>query len=476
MSRGKRGQALLIAVISFLLLSLLATHMMTIAALQYDLAQVRRYTSNTRFHAQSVIDQVSEAIEKGLKNYEVSLLEQMKPMIYQYMVSDDGEIEEYVTYDSLKKLYQVDLSGLESVIKAYSYLWVLEQYFNDGGKPSNIQLSKQKQLYYEIRTERPKSEMLTQIKVKLYAGGMGGDINGTGKLTKEKVNRLANHTKVRQLLVNVESALISKEKENFKKALKLLEEELEKGYFMIETIAQTKDGTKIYDTRQVLGYVNLKSQETLDIHIQEQYKWQGEAKGILSYSLVCYGGIEDSNNLLKVEGMTKSHEEPSYLEEELSYEKLKRLGIEKLEDDSIDISQYNKFPMILVIDRDQPTLLYASLERKNTFEGIIIAKSPLILKTGTNYRGSILCDEGLRIEGEIGEVYIESDQNIFFELSIEQRLLWEAFGLLEIREDGEILQKGITLDDQMNIYLSTNLISTTIVHIEDGRMVDLGGV
>ncbi|MGL4344914.1 MAG: hypothetical protein ACRCTE_06945 [Cellulosilyticaceae bacterium] len=424
MHRGERGQALLIAVILTLILTILSVHLVTVAKLEYDGALVRRYTKNTGFHAESVVHTVVDAIDKGITNYEAEMIDQMMP----YILAQ----QEHMIYapSHLGETYQLTMKQLGVIAKAYAYRWVVQQYFNQYWGSLDLSVYGQKPLEYQMQTDRASEQMITFVKARVFVKGMKGAAGDTGWLDSvpiQEVEELVDYGQVKTLIKQLETSLKNQDWSQVESVVLKLETLFEAPCFLIEGVAQTREGTQIYDTQQRLGKVRLDVPLAMEVTVCANYQWRDQTTVLkIGRADIAYALAEEAQG-----------------------------AIVHTSEQRIDISQYygedNKpCSVLLILEGDGPVTLYTSKVLRDTFRGIVIGEAPV------------------QVEGDLKR---RTDASVFFEIgsSYLQRQLIEG-GLWS-----GISMEDVGLSEKSRIAVLSHQITPRLVTLKDGRMVDKKG-
>lgn len=456
--KAKKGAALLIAVIMMLVLTLVSSHLITLASVEGRTQQIRRYTSNLAFQSEAGIGQMVEQMNKVLLGYGPTFLEPMKGM-----------------------MDQLTPEAQQVVACAYGFRWLTREYFGIRNGGIDLSLDGQKRLLYEVETEQAVPGMKTQLYIGNYVKGMRTSSAGwLGTLPVAQVRDLSDYAEVSSALGQLEQATARRDAVATAQSVARLAKEMNKLQFVIESIAQTKERLEIFATQQRIGRVGLEVTENMgDLIYTGGYQWRDAPPEALAQEVLCLGELTEEAQLV-VEGTLKVSPAAQGLAPWVDEAVVKRYaedmshspeGIYYLASgEPIDLAQLQEAgdAALLILAPGMEQKLYTSAPSQ-PWRGIVLAYGPVVLEGPMQLEGALLCQETLRIEG--GTVRISQNREIFFELgdaSLQDQLLseglWCGVGLPDrmLRTDGTFIIKGA-------------VVRAVLDEMYDGHMVDRKG-
>ncbi|MBP3887070.1 MAG: hypothetical protein J6F30_05375 [Cellulosilyticum sp.] len=227
---NQRGSTILITTIILLIISLMIAMSSTLSSMAFDLAILKRNTSNTYYLAKSAIekqvDTMNQALERKLSQI---IEEEISPHYIESMVAKDIR-QSTVVHDISQHILMAN-DDLKGLLQTAVCNYLKESY-----------VGADKIITYKVQSDRPVSQAVTKIKIEVIQE------NGSNKM-------------------------------------------LDENQFKLIATAKTMKGSQIYDEQVVEAILKLTMPENIENQIHESYEWANGVPDILNSALLAYSDI-----------------------------------------------------------------------------------------------------------------------------------------------------------------------------------------
>ena len=161
--KNQRGSTLLMTTILLAALTIIISASLTLVSMRYDLAILKRNTSNTYYLAQSGLEKQVDAMNKAIETQIDSVLNRINT---EYISGVDSELIKNGTniqYDNKRQILTIDSKTLSEEIQKELYAYLKEAY-----------VTQKKPITYVIQGDRVEKEDYTEIQVSTYTVDGGG--------------------------------------------------------------------------------------------------------------------------------------------------------------------------------------------------------------------------------------------------------------------------------------------------------------
>lgn len=163
--KSQQGSALLITTILLSALTIIISTCLTLVSMQYDLAILRRNTSNTYYLAKSALEKQVDTMNKAIETQMDSLLNRINT---EYISGADSELVKNgkrIRYHADTYTLAIDSKVLSESIQKELYEYLKEGYVTE--TPSGTYTGK-KPITYVVQGDRVENEDYTEIQVSTY--------------------------------------------------------------------------------------------------------------------------------------------------------------------------------------------------------------------------------------------------------------------------------------------------------------------